>query len=158
MWLQHAVCGPLLVNLARLLADPVEKCREGALSILSNAAMQLPDPPAMLPSLMPAVVARMGDTPVVEPSEELRLGLIDLVAGPVITRCGPDLVQCLGLIVQVICRSLEDEFHNIKKVRTTFPAGSICYVVCAACCSGSVSLHKHTPIFAYCQPSPHFPV
>ena len=158
MWLQHAVCGPLLVNLAQLLADPVEKCREGALSIISNAAKQLPDPTAMLPTLMPAIVARMGDTPVVEPSEELRLGLIDLVAGPVITRCGAELLQCLGLIVQVICRSLEDEFHNIKKVRTSFPAGSICHVVCAACCSGSMRLHKQKPIFCYCQPSRQFPV
>lgn len=110
------MCGPLLVNVARLLADPVEKCREGALVLLSRAAEQLANPAAMLPSLMPAVVARMGEIPVVEPSEELCLGLIELIAGPVITRCGQQLVPYLGLIVQVVCRSLEDAFHNIKKV------------------------------------------
>ena len=105
-----------MVNLARLLADPVEKCREGALELLISAAKQLPEPVAMLPSLMPVVLARMGDIPVIEPSEELRLGLINLIAGPVITRCGQLLVPYMGIITQVVCRSLEDAFHNIKKV------------------------------------------
>lgn len=98
------------------MADPVEKCREGALALLTNAAKRLPEPAAMLSSLMPVLVARMGDIPVVEPSEELRLGLIDLIAGPVITRCGQHLAPYMGIIAQVVCRSLEDAFHNIKKV------------------------------------------
>lgn len=121
--MQCAVHGHLLVNLTRLLADPVEKCREGAILLLRSAAEQLPDPAAILPSLIPAVVERMGDTPVVEPSEELRLGLIDLIGGPVITRCAQQLGPYLGMVVQVVCRSLEDAFHKIKKVK--FPSSNL---------------------------------
>lgn len=117
--MQCAVSGPLLINLARLLADPVEKCREGAIMLLHNAAEQLPEPAVMLSALIPAIVARMGDVPVIEASEELRLALIDLVGGPVVVRCGHQLDPYLGLVVQVVCRSLDDPFHKIKKVTYT---------------------------------------
>ena len=102
--------------MARLLADSVEKCREGALTFFTSATEQLPDPAALLSCLMPAVTDRMGDIPVIEPGEELRLALIKLVAGPVILHSGSGLVPYLTLVVKVICRALEDPFHDIKKV------------------------------------------
>ena len=70
----------------------------------------------MLSCLMPAVAVRMGDMPVVEPSEEQRLAVIKLVAGPVILRAGSGLLPYLALVVKVVCRALEDPFHDIKKV------------------------------------------
>ena len=100
----------------RLLADPVEKCREGSLMILASAAEQLPEPAVLLSCLMPAVADCMGNIPVEEPSEELRLAIIRLIAGPVILRSGQRLVPYLTLIVKVVCRALEDPFHDIKKV------------------------------------------
>lgn len=115
-WLQQVICGSMLVPLVRLLADPVEKCRDGALVFLASAAEQLPDPAALLSCLVPAVAGRMGDMPVAEPSEELRLAIIRLIAGPVILRSGQDLLPYLTMIVKVVCRALEDPFHEIKKV------------------------------------------
>jgi len=114
--LQQIVSGPMLVPAVRLLADPVEKCREGSLTLLASAAEQLPEPAALLSCLMPAVADRMGDVPVEEPSEELRLAIIRLIAGPVILRSGQRLLPYLMLVVKVVCRALEDPFHDIKKV------------------------------------------
>ena len=102
--------------MSRLLADPVEKCREGAITFFTSAAEHLPDPAALLSCLMPAVTDRMGEVPVVEPSEELRLAITKLIAGPVIQRSGSGLLPYLTLVVKVVCRALEDPFHDIKKV------------------------------------------
>lgn len=102
--------------MARLLADPVEKCREEALNFFALAAQQLPEPAFMLSCLMPAMTGRMGDMPVVEPSEEQRLAITKLVAGPLILRTGSGLLPYLTLVVKVVCRALEDPFHDIKKV------------------------------------------
>ncbi|DBA86358.1 TPA: hypothetical protein ACH3X2_005589 [Trebouxia sp. C0005] len=113
--LQQIVSGPMLVPVVRLLGDPVEKCREGSLTLLASAAEQLPEPAALLSCLMPAVADRMGDVPVEEPSEELRLAIIRLIAGPVILRSGQCLLPYLTLVVKVVCRALEDPFHDIKK-------------------------------------------
>ena len=115
--MQQVVCNSVLVPMARLLADPVEKCREGSLTFFTSAAEVLPDPASLLSSLLPAITERMGDFPVIEPGEELRLAIIRLVAGPVILRSGTGLLPYLALIVKVVCRALEDPFHDIKKVR-----------------------------------------
>ncbi len=106
----------MLVPVVRLLADPVEKCREGALTFLNSAAEQLLEPAGLLSCLMPAVADRMGDVPVAEPSEELRLAIIRLIAGPIIMRSQKGLIPYLTMIVKVVCRALEDPFHDIKKV------------------------------------------
>lgn len=114
--LQQVVCGSVMAPMARLLADPVEKCREGALTFFTSAAEQLPDPASLLSRLLPAITDRMGDHPVVEPGEELRLATIRLVAGPIVLRAGSGLLPYLPMIVKVVCRALEDPFHDIKKV------------------------------------------
>ena len=146
----------MLVPLVRLLADPVEKCRDGALVFLASAAEQLPDPAALLPCLVPAVAERMGDMPVAEPSEELRLAIIRLIAGPVILRGGQDLLPYLTMIVKVVCRALEDPFHEIKKVchytnpdrltllqaRSTYPH---------ACCARSACTSDRSPSLSKLQ-------
>ena len=112
--------------MAQLLADPVEKCREGALTFFTSAAEVLPDPASLLSCLMPAVTERMGDTPVIEPGEELRLAIIRLVAGPVILHSRAGLLPYITLIVKVVCRALEDPFHDIKKVRQPFCLVAAC--------------------------------
>lgn len=116
MCVQQVVCNSVMVPMAQLLADPVEKCREGALTFFASSAEHLAEPAALLSCLMPAVTKRMGEVPVVEPSEELRLALVKLIAGPVILRSGSGLLPYLTLVIKVVCRALEDPFHDIKKV------------------------------------------
>lgn len=112
-----------MVPMAQLLADPVEKCREGALNFFTSSAEHLAEPAALLSCLMPVITKRMGEVPVVEPSEELRLALTKLIAGPVILRSGSGLLPYLTLVIKVVCRALEDPFHDIKKVTGCFCHG-----------------------------------
>lgn len=85
--LQALLCGPLLAPLSSMLSDTVEACRTSACALLSEAAPQLADPAPLLPALVPHLVARIGVLPLAEPSEELRLALLQLVVG-LIRRAG----------------------------------------------------------------------
>lgn len=113
--LQAVLLGPLLAPVVRLLSDPVEKCREVALELLLAAASQVPDVPALLPSLVPALVLRMGLLPVAEPTEEVRLSIARLLEGPLIRRSGAAISSFAGDVSKVLCRGLEDPFPEIKK-------------------------------------------
>jgi hypothetical protein len=62
-----------------LLSDPLERCRLTALQLLLEAAPLLSDPGALLPGLLPQMVLRMGQLPVQEPAEEVRLAGLQLL-------------------------------------------------------------------------------
>lgn len=115
--LQAVVAGPLLVPLVRQLADPAEKCRELAVSFLAAALQRLPQPAVLLPVLVPALAERVGIPPVQEGSEEMRLALAELVAGPLLERAA-----CLfptGLLPPLcatVCCQLQDAYADVKKV------------------------------------------
>jgi hypothetical protein len=116
--LPAAVAGPLLVPLVRLLADPAEKCRELAVGFLAAALPRLPQPAALLSTLVPALHDRVGSLPAQEGSEEIRLALAELVAGPLLGHAPQPLPADLlpGLCATVYCQ-LQDAYADIKKVR-----------------------------------------
>ncbi|CAG9464914.1 unnamed protein product [Pedinophyceae sp. YPF-701] len=114
--LQALVCGPLLKPLVRLLEDPAEKCRSLALEVFLECARNAPDVPALLAPLVPALARRAGDVPVREPSEELRLTILTLVAELLPRGGGPQHMS--GFASQwasLLCRGAEDAFHESKK-------------------------------------------
>ncbi|CAD7702584.1 unnamed protein product [Ostreobium quekettii] len=117
--LQALLCGPLLHPLIAMLSDPVEKCRERALHLLTVGASRMVDIAPLLPALMPAVARRMGYPPVLESSEEVRLALVHLVGGPVMERGGESLAGYLTEVTLLICRALQDQFHEVKKAGCT---------------------------------------
>lgn len=144
--LQAVVAGPLLVPLVRLLADPTEKCRELACGFLAAALPCLPEPGALLPVLLPALEERVGAAPPQEPSEELRLALAELVAGPLLGTLagrqptqgaaataaetaapGPSAVLPTDLLpplcATLYCQ-LADPYADIKKVRAVKSSAS----------------------------------
>lgn len=123
--LAAALAGPLLVPLVRLLADPAEKCRELAAAFLAAALPRLPAPGGaalLLPTLVPALAERVGMPPVQEPSEEMRLALAELVAGPLLgaaAACASSGVlpaDQLAPLAATVCCQLQDPFSDIKKV------------------------------------------
>lgn len=59
--------------------------------MLVHAARTITDLSPLLPVLMPELLKRMGHLPVVEPAEEIRLGLAQLVAA-VVERSDPKLL------------------------------------------------------------------
>jgi hypothetical protein len=77
--LQALLAGPLLQPLVLLLSDPLERCRLTALQLLLEAAPLLSDAGALLPGLLPQLVQRMGQLPVQEHAEEVRLAGLQLL-------------------------------------------------------------------------------
>jgi hypothetical protein len=78
--IQATICGPLLAPLTTMLGDSVERCRAGALQLLTGACSAMPALEPLLPVLLGALVDRMGSLPPAEPAEELRLQITELVA------------------------------------------------------------------------------
>ena len=77
----------------------------------------LPQPEALLVPLVPAMAARMGHLPVQETSEEVKLqlqGLLRCLA----SRAGHHMGPVADHVARLICRALEDPFHEIKKAST----------------------------------------
>ena len=115
--LQAVAVAAVAQPLVRLLSDSVEKIREGAAALLTRLVATLPDPRPLLPSLLPALAARIGSTPVAEPSEEVRLALTQLLAsGPesLIPRCGAALAPFAPELTVALARMLADPFADIK--------------------------------------------
>ena len=77
----------------------------------------LPQPEALLVPLVPTLAARMGHLPVQETSEEVKLQLQGLL-GSLASRAGQHMGPVAHDVARMICRALEDPFHEIKKAST----------------------------------------
>uniref|UniRef100_A0A8C5QE17 Dynein axonemal assembly factor 5 n=1 Tax=Leptobrachium leishanense TaxID=445787 RepID=A0A8C5QE17_9ANUR len=108
------VFAELLRPLLRCLTDPMEKCRELAIQIISHCVGNVPRPEEALPYLIPAVTQRLGNPEIVEPSEELRLALAELLT-LLVEVCGKKLVPYLDDMVRILQRTISDPFPEVKK-------------------------------------------
>ena len=75
----QSVLSEILKPLLKLVSDPVEKCRELTITYLKDCVLCIPRPQEMLPFIMPVLVQRLGQQDITEPSEELRLQLVELM-------------------------------------------------------------------------------
>ncbi|KAF6256970.1 armadillo-type protein [Scenedesmus sp. NREL 46B-D3] len=98
----------MLQPLVALLADPLESCRLTVLQLLLEAAPVLSHPGALLPGLLPQMVARMGQLPVQETAEEVRLAGLQLLGHWELSPA----VEELSLL---LTRGCEDAFPDAKK-------------------------------------------
>ncbi|XP_043945620.1 dynein axonemal assembly factor 5 [Protopterus annectens] len=104
----------LLKPLLKCLADPMEKCRELALQMLSDLMGKVPSPEKGLPYLISTVVHRLGSPAILEPAEELRLALVELMTLTVEV-CGKHLAPYLDDMVQILQKTIVDPFPDVKK-------------------------------------------
>ncbi|KAM4631833.1 dynein axonemal assembly factor 5 [Discoglossus pictus] len=112
--LLQEVFGELLKPLLRCLADPMEKCRELSILIITHCVRNVPRPEEALPYMMPAVTQRMASPEIVEPSEELRLALTELLTLTVEV-CGKKLTPYLDEMIRILQRTIIDPFPDVKK-------------------------------------------
>ena len=72
---------PLLQPLLLRFADASEKCRDGAIALVTRwaSASDAPDVSGALPFLIPVMVERLGLEKTTEPSEEIRAALVSLM-------------------------------------------------------------------------------
>ncbi|KAM4697766.1 LOW QUALITY PROTEIN: dynein axonemal assembly factor 5 [Rhinophrynus dorsalis] len=108
------VFSELLKPLLRCLSDPMDKCRELAIQTICHCVSNVPRPEEALPYLMPAVTQRLGSPEIVEPSEELRLALTELLTLAVEV-CGKKLAPYLDEMIRILQRTITDPFPDVKK-------------------------------------------
>ena len=94
--LVNAIVRPML----HVFSDPVEKCRELAIVLVTDWVNSLPEPCDLLQHVVPTLVQRLGQPDIVEPSEELRLKLVELLILLVdltTTKTAPYLDDCVRI-------------------------------------------------------------
>ena len=84
--------------LLRAFSDPVEKCRELAITTVGELLELTSEPESLLQWVIPTLVQRLAQPEIVEPSEELRLKLVELMHCAV-DRCTVNLASYLNDLV-----------------------------------------------------------
>lgn len=69
-----------------------------------------------LPYIIPTVVQRLGQPELVEPCEELRLYIVEMLRS-VTEICGEKVGVYIDDMIKILQRTLVDPFHDVRKVR-----------------------------------------
>ena len=68
-----------------------------------------------LPYIIPTVVQRLGQPEIVEPCEELRLYIVEMLCS-VIEICREKVGVYIDDMIKILQRTLVDPFHDVRKV------------------------------------------
>ncbi|NXD61754.1 DAAF5 factor, partial [Eolophus roseicapillus] len=105
----------LLRQLARCVAgDAAERCRELALQLLCHVLSHGDRPGEALPVLLPVLAQRLCPPQGFEPSEELRLGLVQLLS-LLLLRCGPSMAPYLSDVIRILQTTLLDNYAEVRR-------------------------------------------
>ncbi|XP_030315959.1 dynein assembly factor 5, axonemal isoform X1 [Calypte anna] len=130
---QEVFGAQLLRPLARCLAgDAAERCRELALQLLCHGLSHGERPDEALPVLLPALAQRLCPPQGFEPSEELRLGLVQLL-GLLLQRCGASLTPYLSDVIRILQTTLLDKYAEVRRESCR----------CAVACTQAMPEHFH---------------
>ncbi|XP_065500879.1 dynein axonemal assembly factor 5 [Caloenas nicobarica] len=130
---QEVFGAQLLRPLARCLAgDAAERCRELALQLLCHGLSHGDRPGEALPVLLPALAQRLCPPQGAEPSEELRLGLVQLLS-LLLRRCGASMVPYLSDVIRILQATLLDSYAEVRRESCR----------CAAACAQAMPEHFH---------------
>eukprot|EP00842_Homolaphlyctis_polyrhiza_P006434 jgi/Hompol1/6792/HPOL_002333-RA len=111
--------------LLRAFSDPVEKCRELSISIVTGFTKKMGTQVIpFLPYIVPTLVDRLGQLDIVEPAEELRLLLITLLFDLASVSQG-GFAPFVEDTMKILSRSFADTFPEVKK-RSCLVAIQIC--------------------------------
>ena len=72
-----------------------------------------------LPYIVPTVVERLGQSEMVEPCEELRLYLVEMLSS-VTKICQGKIGVYIDDMIKILQRTLIDPFHDVRKVSESF--------------------------------------
>ncbi|KAM9345586.1 dynein axonemal assembly factor 5 [Symphorus nematophorus] len=104
----------LLKPLLKCLSDPMERCRETAIAIITEFIRCVPKPEESLPYLMPCLAQRLGEKEILEPAEELRLSVVEMLTLTV-EMCGKHLAPYLNEMINILQRTIVDPFPDVKR-------------------------------------------
>ncbi|XP_053193864.1 dynein axonemal assembly factor 5-like [Scomber japonicus] len=111
---QQEVFSALLKPLLKCLSDPMERCRETAITTITEFIRCVPKPEESLPYLMPCLAQRLGEKEIHEPSEELRLSAMEMLTLTVEV-CGTQLAPYLSEMFNILQRTIVDPFPDVKR-------------------------------------------
>ncbi|XP_057853693.2 uncharacterized protein LOC131063777 isoform X2 [Cryptomeria japonica] len=114
--LQVAWDDTILKNILKALNDSVEKCRELSILIINGVVCRIQQVDETVALVIPLIAQRMGHLPLIESSEEIRLQMMNFICSGCIKRCSENTLKLVAQeLTQVLCISLGDQFHEIKK-------------------------------------------
>lgn len=114
--LQVAWDDTILKNILKALNDSVEKCRELSILIINGVVNRIQKVDETVALVIPVIAQRMGHLPLVESSEEIRLQMMNFICSGCIERCSEGTLKHVAQeLTEVLCISLGDQFHEIKK-------------------------------------------
>ncbi|XP_028267789.1 dynein assembly factor 5, axonemal [Parambassis ranga] len=108
------VFSALLKPLLKCLTDPMERCRETAIAVLTKFIRCVPRPEEALPCLMLCLAQRYGEKEILEPAEELRLSAVEMLTLTVEV-CGGHLAPYLNEMISILQRTIVDPFPDVKR-------------------------------------------
>lgn len=104
----------ILKPLLKCLSDPMERCRETAITTITEFIRCVPKPEESLPYLMPCLAQRLGEKEIREPAEELRLASIEML-NLKLEVCGKHLAPYLNEIINILQKTIVDPFPDVKR-------------------------------------------
>ncbi|TNN68891.1 Dynein assembly factor 5, axonemal [Liparis tanakae] len=104
----------LLKPLLKCLSDPMERCRETAIAMITEFIRVVPKPEESLPYLMPCLAQRLGEKELLEPAEELRLSAVEMLTLTVEV-CGKHLAPYLTDVINILQRTIVDPFPDARR-------------------------------------------
>ena len=132
----------LFPTLLRGFTDGVEKVREKSAELVNDLLARSADPATLLPSLMPALKATVGVVPVEEPSEEIRLGLVNLAKAAIVAT-GERAEPFAEEVAAIVHASMRDQFHEVKKASCALAEALVAGLTPHP--SAHVTLARHAP-------------
>ncbi|XP_067671064.1 dynein axonemal assembly factor 5-like [Haliotis asinina] len=112
---EHAlIFSEVLKPVLKILSDPVEKCRELAITLISDYLNVLDKPDEHLSYIVPVLSARLGQQEIIEPSEELRLSLVELLT-QIVECSGKKMAIYLDDAIRILQRTIVDPYPEVKK-------------------------------------------
>ncbi|KAG0623087.1 hypothetical protein M758_3G148000 [Ceratodon purpureus] len=114
--LQAAWDDTILEKALRCVSDPTEKCRELAIQLIRGVAKALTEVDCTLKETILVMAERMGQVPVLEDSEEMRLQLLSLLNDVLLPECELLTLQnIIDPLHRIVTVTLNDHFHEVKK-------------------------------------------
>lgn len=104
----------LLKPLLKMFSDPMERCRDLAITIVSECMSMVSEPAHFLPLIIPVIVTRFGTPEISEPSEEIRLVMIQFLTS-IVNQCGSDMSPYLHDMVTILKQTVVDPYPEVKK-------------------------------------------
>ena len=125
--------GAAMTPLVRRLHDQVERCRADAIELFRGVLPRLASAASLLETVLPEIKERIGSKTVEEPSEEVRLLLVQFVRELVETESLREpLASYTDKVVEIVGKMLTDPYADIKR----------------ECCLCVDSLHRAVPELA----------